>query len=78
MIPFWSRATEEHVAALMMAKQHQVDEHEAAVERLREAQETGGVTPGVSPETPDQVSRTAHLPSWDGPNAGPGMYGADR
>jgi hypothetical protein len=71
MFPYWSRATEEHVAALLAGEQCQANEHETAVQRLAEAQATGGVTP---PRDGNEivVCRRPRERTWDSPNTGPG------
>jgi hypothetical protein len=61
----WSRATEEHIAAKAAPKPRLVvprDTYEAAVQRIIDQAHEDDET----------------LPTWDGPNAGPGPYGAGR
>jgi hypothetical protein len=52
MFPFWSRATEEHVAALLLARNEQAAEHDTAVRRLIELAHEGDEFPPLKhPET---------------------------
>lgn len=68
MFPWRSGPTEAQLAALQAARQAEVDEHEAAVQRLAEAQETGGVTP--PPEKPGVMrGYRLRLLRNDGPEA---------
>lgn len=64
MIPFWSHATDEHIAARIAAQQRDNAEHQAALARIAEAAQTDdGVTqPSEDPE-PVPTKRC----DWDGP-----------
>lgn len=56
MFPFWDKPSETDLATMRAARAEQLAEHEAAIQRLAEAQQTGGVTP--PDEHPDEP-RTA-------------------
>jgi hypothetical protein len=45
VFPFWDKPSETDLATMRAARAEQLAEHEAAVRRLAEAQDTDGVTP---------------------------------
>lgn len=59
MFPFWSRAAQADVAALLAGAQRQAAEHDAAVARIVELAHAD-----------DQLSDAVQLPTWDGPTFG--------
>jgi hypothetical protein len=73
MFPFWSKASEEQMAAAI-ASQHQVDGHEAAVQRIVEQAHVDDEILSPAPEF-ERAWRDGER-AWDGPTAGPGSYGA--
>jgi hypothetical protein len=60
---------------MLAGQQHQAAEHDAAVRRLAEAQETSGVTPVQGDEV---RSAASDLPDWDGPTFGAWNDGSQR